>query len=536
MTTPSRALHVRLRPVIGAQWINLVLCVSLLSVAFALRHSVSPAVLIRSTIILVVSLFMLLCGMQMRRGRRWAYIRAKWIAILGTVGFVGVAALPGPFPAWVRIEQGTQALVFLALAWMLTRPALASFFPRLEASSRAGKADPPAEASARAASFDYLRAFIVLLVLLHHSVLGYMVLWPAQPATFTILPAPIVDLQRWPGFDLLALFNDTFFMALMFLLSGLFVWPSLKRKGGARFLCDRILRLGVPFAVAAGILMPLAYYPSYAVTGADPGFLAYARAWLSLGFWPSGPAWFIWLLLVFDAVAAGIYVLRRRWTANTQAPRPLGVYGRLPAFVVVLLVVSALVYVPMELAFGAERWLSFGPFSFQASRLLLYATYFLAGIQLGASGIESGLLGRDAALARRWPIWLSAGLAAYALRLAVIITLVLPVAAAHRPLPLSLRLLSDLTLVLCCGTISFAFIALFRRFAVARRPVFDSLSASSYGMYLVHYPVVVWLQFALFTVALGPIAKGATVYVGTVILSWGSVVALRRIPVIARVL
>jgi cell division protein FtsW (lipid II flippase) len=76
-----------------------------------------------------------------------------------------------------------------------------------------------------------------------------------------------------------------------------------------------------------------------------------------------------------------------------------------------LLVVSALVYMPMELAFGAERWLTFGPFSFQASRLLLYATYFLAGIQLGASGTESGFLARNAELARRWPIWLSAGLA-----------------------------------------------------------------------------------------------------------------------------
>jgi peptidoglycan/LPS O-acetylase OafA/YrhL len=529
MTAPSPTLHAQLRPVIGAQWINLGLCVLLLSVAFALRHSISPAVWVRSTIILVVSLFMLLCGMQMRRGRRSAYVRAKWIAVLGTIGFVGVAALPGPFPTWMRIEQGAQALLFLTLAWMLTRPALASFFPRAKARILTGKADPLPAASARDASFDYLRAFIVLLVLLHHSVLAYAVLWPAQPRTFSILPAPIVDPQRWAGFDVLVIFNDTFFMALMFLLSGLFVWSSLERKGGGRFLRDRILRLGVPFAVAAGILMPLAYYPSYAVTGADPGFLAYARAWLSLGFWPSGPAWFVWLLLVFDAVAAGLHVLRRRWMARTRAPRP-------PAFVAMLLVVSALVYVPMELVFGAERWLTLGPFSFQASRLLLYATYFLAGIQIGASGTESGFLGRNAGLARRWPIWLSAGLAAYALRLAIIIMLVLPVAGAHRPLPLTLRLLSDLTLVLCCGTISLAFIALFGRFAVAHRPVFDSLSASSYGMYLMHYPVVVWLQFALLAVALGPIAKAAISFVGAVALSWGIVVALRRVPVIARVL
>jgi AraC-like DNA-binding protein len=104
------------------------------------------------------------------------------------------------------------------------------------------------------------------------------------------------------------------------------------------------------------------------------------------------------------------------------------------------------------------------------------------------------------------------------------------------PLPLTLRLLSDLTLVPCCGTISFAFIALFRRFAFAHHAVLESLSASSYGMYLIHYPVVVWLQFALLAVAPGPITKGAIVSVGAVALSWGIVVALRRVPAIARVL
>ena len=109
-------------------------------------------------------------------------------------------------------------------------------------------------------------------------------------------------------------------------------------------------------------------------------------------------------------------------------------------------------------------------------------------------------------------------------------------AATHRPLPLTLRLLSDLTLVLCCSTISFAFIALFCRFAIAPQPVFDRLSTSSYGMYLIHYPVVVWLQFALLAVAPGPITKGAIVSVGAVALSWGIVVALRRVPAIARVL
>src|SRR5215471_15440771 len=68
-----------------------------------------------------------------------------------------------------------------------------------------GNAIPLAEASARDASFDYLRSFVVLLVLLHHSVLAYAVMWPAQPKTFTILPAPIIDPQRWAGFDILVM-------------------------------------------------------------------------------------------------------------------------------------------------------------------------------------------------------------------------------------------------------------------------------------------------------------------------------------------
>lgn len=534
--TPSRALHLKLRPVIGAQWINLVLCAALASAAFALGHNAPPAVWVRSAILLIVGLCMVLCGMQMRHSRRWAYVRAKSIATIGSIGFIGIAALPGPFPPWMRIEQGAQALVFLALAWMLTRLQFPSFFPLARTSIPVDKVDPPPPASTRDASLDYLRAFIVLLVLLHHSMLAYVDFWRVQPRTFVLAPAPIIDPRHWAGFDIIAMFNDTFFMALMFLLSGLFVWSSLERKGSRKFLRDRALRLGAPFVAAIAILAPLAYYPAYAVIGDHPGFRGYVHALLALGYWPAGPAWFIWLLLCFDAIAAAIYALRHRWSKNAGLLSLRDVQDRAPEFVAILIVISAVVYVPMELAFGAENWPILGPFSLQISRLFLYATYFAVGIRLGAAGTQSGILARNAGLARRWPIWLAVGLGAFALRLAVVVAFILPVVTAHRPLPFIVRLLSDLTVVLCCGAISVALIALFRRFAVAHRPLFDSLSASSYGMYLVHYPVVIWLQFALLTVALGPVVKGAIVFVGAVGLSWGSVVALRRVPVIARML
>ena len=119
---------------------------------------------------------------------------------------------------------------------------------------------------------------------------------------------PIVDSHRLIGFDLFALFNDTFFMSLMFLLSGLFVGPSLAPERQPKLLRDRALRLGAPFVVMA-LLAPLAYYPAYRVTAADPGVLAFWREWLSLGVWPSGPVWFVAVLLGFDVIAAALHQL-----------------------------------------------------------------------------------------------------------------------------------------------------------------------------------------------------------------------------------
>jgi len=50
------------------------------------------------------------------------------------------------------------------------------------------------------------------------------------------------DPQRWFGFDLFCALQDVYLMTFMFFLSGLFVWPSLGRKGARTFVCDRLLR------------------------------------------------------------------------------------------------------------------------------------------------------------------------------------------------------------------------------------------------------------------------------------------------------
>src|ERR1700712_2462179 len=89
-------------------------------------------------------------------------------------------------------------------------------------------------AETRIAAFDRARTLITLLVLVHHSVVNYTHFGNGDKA-------------RWLGFDLVVLFNDSFFMACMFFISGLFVRDSLVRRGPASYVGRRAWRLGVPF-------------------------------------------------------------------------------------------------------------------------------------------------------------------------------------------------------------------------------------------------------------------------------------------------
>ena len=52
----------------------------------------------------------------------------------------------------------------------------------------------------------------------------------------------------------------------------------------------------------------------------------------------------------------------------------------------------------------------------------------------------------------------------------------------------------------------------------------------AYGMFLVHYPIVLWLQYGLFDFDVPAIVKAAVAFALTVALSWAATRALRMIP------
>jgi len=376
-------------------------------------------------------------------------------------------------------------------------------------------------AKARNAALDRARTFITMLVLIHHSVIAYTYFGHTDPQSFL-------------GFDGVVLFNDSFFMSAMFFLSGLFVWPSLRRKGTGWFLRDRFWRLGLPFAVCALILMPLAYYAISLRLHPEIGFTAFWWNMITLGPWPSGPAWFVWVLLALDVIAAIVYL---------AAPGVVEAIGRLSLksferpglFVTALLIGSIVVYVPAVLYFGASRWFAAGPIAIQASRILLYLLYFFAGIGIGAVPFDKGLLAGDGGLARRWPLWLVATIAAYGAILALIYVKhsVLP-DVNHQPLWWEIAY--ALAFVGYSAAQTFNILALFLRFSNDGSSLLDPLRDSAYGIYLIHYVPVLWLQYALYDFSFSPvmqvsaIIKAIIVLVLTLVSSWAATAALRKFP------
>ena len=67
------------------------------------------------------------------------------------------------------------------------------------------------------------------------------------------------------------------------------------------------------------------------------------------------------------------------------------------------------------LYFGPSRWFEFGPGWFEASRVLLYATYFFIGAGIGAANFERGVLGAGGRLAQSSWGWIAVTLVPYGL-------------------------------------------------------------------------------------------------------------------------
>ena len=364
-------------------------------------------------------------------------------------------------------------------------------------------------------AIDYLRSSVIVAVVAHHSALAYTTFSHYYPADYTKSTAPVVDPVRFMPLDVLVSWNDIFFMSLLFLISGLFVAPSITRKGVGRFLADRAKRLGIPFVVAITLLSPIAFYPSWLLSD-SVGRGNFLTSFFSAGRWSPGPAWFIWVLLIFSVLVAIAYRLipdlmkKLSWRAGSAG-----------SLVVIVLALNMMAIIPVHMFIPHQEWFRLaGPFQFPASRSLLYLTWFLVGIALGAANPAQSLSRENL---RLWPLWLIIGTFGYAAH-AIFLSGKYP---ADTPAWV-MKLILSTAFSFCCSFMCLALLGLARSLFRSNWAAADHFSENAYGIYIFHYGFVTWLQFGLLAQPMPALVKFLITFMGALTASWFMSALLRK--------
>lgn len=213
---------------------------------------------------------------------------------------------------------------------------------------------------------DNIRSFVIVQVVVLQAAVTYSSLgmWYYQEAAAL---GPLTTLS----FGIIQSFIQAYSLGLLFLVAGYFVPASFSRKGAARFLRDRAVRLAMPALIYMLIINPaLVYYvmrlsaeaalsaPNPTSTPTPGGFyLGYLLGLNFLG--GSGPMWFAIALLIFSAAYAAARVLRgdpekkdeeeeeaegAEWVEGAEGPDGAGEEAKLPGHrevVALILVIAA---------------------------------------------------------------------------------------------------------------------------------------------------------------------------------------------------
>jgi hypothetical protein len=301
-------------------------------------------------------------------------------------------------------------------------------------------------------------------------------------------------------------------MGAFFFVAGAFLPGSLERKGARRFLAERWVRLGWPPLVFVLLVVPLVDLTVAAVAGPpEPAARILVRQLHDLD---AGPLWFVWVLLVFSAVA--VLVLGRIAPAT---PRELSarLLVRCAVFIIVVSFALRVFFRIDSFQIGAAHVWQWG------QCVGLFALGIAAGRQGWLTRIPRGV--------RRACLWLMlAGL------LAVVTVLV---AAGDDLDPFGGGLgWQSLVIAVLEGVVSVSttivLVDLFRGAGTGRFAAV--LSRGAYGAYLLQTPFLVGLALALRDVSAPSGVKLLVVLPAAIVLSFGTALLLRRVPVLRRAL
>jgi peptidoglycan/LPS O-acetylase OafA/YrhL len=358
--------------------------------------------------------------------------------------------------------------------------------------SSSATAMSPAVQSPSNSRLDYLdatRAFALLLGIVFHASLSFVPIfmgWAVQ------------DISTSPVVTLFTTVSHSFRMGTFFLLSGFLSRLAFHRHGAGDFVRSRLIRLGVPFVLGWFILRPLMVsgwiMGSASLRGHVDILAGLAGGFLSLPSLPNGlftgsHLWFLYYLALITTLILGV-----RGLLEVSGPWHTAAVHRLDSWIGWLAnssISPAVLAVPIAVALGFMRFWgmdtpdqSLVP---HAPALFVYGSFAALGWMLNRQPDFMAPITR-----LTWPRWIQAGLG---------ITAILTVGGIERdpsnPHFLAARVIYALGYALTMWSLAFLMIGIFKRLAARPSAWVRYLADSSYWMYLIHLPIVVWLQVAV---------------------------------------
>lgn len=358
---------------------------------------------------------------------------------------------------------------------------------------------------------DYLdatRAFALVLGVVFHASLSFMPVfmgWAVQ------------DVSTGSAVMTFVTISHAFRMELFFLLAGFFGCMALQRKGVGEFVRDRAVRILVPFVAGWFLLRPLimsGWTMGAASLRGDYDFWAGIVAGfkslesLPAGIFTGSHLWFLYYLALTTTLLLVGRAVVSAWGAWGE--RVLTWADTFVAWMARSRLALAVPMVPTAVALWFMRFwgmdtpdqslVPHGPV------LAVYGGFFLLGWLIGRRADAMAALSRLS-----WDRWLLGGVGIAG----VMLWGDVQGDPAH-PHYVVAHVGFVASYAAMMWALVFLTIGLFRRICVRERAWVRYVADSSYWMYLVHLPIVVWLQVAIAEVALHWSMKLAVVTLATV--------------------
>jgi peptidoglycan/LPS O-acetylase OafA/YrhL len=365
---------------------------------------------------------------------------------------------------------------------------------------------------------DRLRSVMTVMVILHHTAITYGAMggWFLHEVQPSRMPSSILLV-------LLCTTNQAYFMGFFFLLAGYFTPASLERKGYARFIGDRFLRLGLPLLAFGFLLGPLTVAIVNYAQG-DGFWSAFGWLWRHKEF-INGPLWFAQALLIFSLA----YCLWR-----SVAGAPLAQNERVPKSVPSgrWWLLSALGVAASSLAIRQIVPVGENVFGLQLAYFAGYIFLFALGIVAWRNDWLRQLSRKNA---RPWIRTLAIALPSLPFGILAIRVI------TRNPSPNTSGGLSWASILyalwepfVAWGLIA-AWLLVFRKYMNAPSAFWTWLNRRAYAVYIIHPPVLVGIALLLHGWAAPALVKFAVVGLLTSAATWLASDPLVRLPGVRRV-